>query len=77
MDYKKLKKYYGRLMGIKKTIDAETSVPGEIGDDYNNIITNIGQITGEDLNNLKIPQNFFDQMAGDGKTFILSFICNK
>ena len=68
MDYEKLKGLYGRLLGLKESMpDPRNSITAILGDDYNMIVYSMAEITGEDYNSYKIPDDQYYTFGGTSR----------
>src|SRR3989338_4844489 len=60
MDYEKLKGVYGRLLGLTESLPERNSNFGaNIADDYNDIVKELSEITGDNLACYVIPREAY------------------
>jgi uncharacterized protein (TIGR02391 family) len=60
MDTEKLRKIYGRLVGLRNSLPpSPTNFRKEIGEDFDRIVDEISKLVNEDLGNHKIPSSAY------------------
>lgn len=68
----KLRRLFGRLKGIREVVSVQEYTTKGVGDDYNNIVKEIGVITDEDMGSFLLDRNYYYE-AGGGDYLCQSF----
>jgi hypothetical protein len=68
MDILKLKRLFGRLKGIRDVLSVQNHTSKSVGDDYNTVVDNIGEIIEEDTSSFKLSGQYFYRSTGGDDT---------
>jgi len=71
MDIAKLRKLFGRLKGIRELVTIQDIADKAMVDDYNNIVKNIGSVTGEEMASFLVSQAYYWE-GGPGQSICQS-----
>lgn len=71
MDATRLKGQYGRLKGIREAVALQSVVPAHVGEDYNKLVNDIAETTGEDCSTYLLAKGFA-YAGANGGTWVTS-----